>query len=376
VVFDLTGRQRAEFRFDRRLRGILGHTPRELREFVERGFGRLPAGCHVVFGERTRAEILAQLKRSIPDNVHGLRALLREPAHGGLSLAEFLAETEVELDDIYRKQASWHGLRADVGMQVPPLAEGEPAALANVHKLLHVGGARLNTWQALLDGRWPSEEPGRRRARMLFAVLYGKAAAADDAGGRALLGRHAVVRAELAELIPVLRARNATLADPTPLSPDNPLSLHERYLGVEISVAFDQRTANGIFRDYYTGVERTGGGAYDLLFVTIERGAATKEHLNYRDFPLNPTRFHWQSKSATRRASVDGQRLLDPASAGCTALLFVRARPDDRPGVTMAFQYLGPADPDGHHGERPITIEWALRHPMPGAIARAGRIAG
>ena len=40
-----------------------------------------------------------------------------------------------------------------------------------------------------------------------------------------------------------------------------------------------------------------------------------------------------------------------------TPLLFVRERADDRPGVTMAFRYLGPVEPDGDREERPITIE-------------------
>jgi hypothetical protein len=116
-------------------------------------------------------------------------------------------------------------------------------------------------------------------------------------------------------------------------------------------------------------------GAYDLLFVTLEKSAATKEHLKYRDFALNAERFHWQSKARTRRDSVDGRRLLDPIGVGCTALLLVRERDDERPGVTMAFRYLGPVHPDGDHGERPISIEWALRHSMPNALAQAGRIA-
>ncbi len=377
VVFDLTGRQRAEFRFDQRLRGLLGHTPRQLREFVDQGFGRLPAGCHVVFGERSRADILAQLRRSIPDSFKGLCALLAEPVHAHLSLAGFLEETEVSLEDIYRYRESWRSLRLSAGLIVSPmLAAGEEEALANVHKLLHVGGERLEAWGLLQTGGWPSDEAGQRCARMLFAVLYGKEVAADDDACRERIAAHAAVRAELAELIPVLRARNATLAEGTRLSTDNPLSLHERYLGVEVSVAFNQRTPTGAFREYYTGVERAGEKAYDLLFVTLAKSAATKEHLKYRDFPLHEQRFHWQSKSRTRRSTEDGRRLLDPAGEGCTALLFVRERADERSQVTMAFRYLGPVDPDGDDGERPITIEWALRHPMPGSLAREGRVAG
>ena len=110
--------------------------------------------------------------------------------------------------------------------------------------------------------------------------------------------------------------------------------------------------------------------------MTLDKAAATKEHLRYRDFPLNERHFHWQSKARTTRESAEGKRHLDPIRSGVTPLLFVRERADDRPGVTMAFQYLGPVDPDRDEGERPITIEWTLRYAMPRAVLDAGRVAG
>jgi hypothetical protein len=173
-----------------------------------------------------------------------------------------------------------------------------------------------------------------------------------------------------------LRELNAVLTPPHALGPEIPLVLHARYLGVELSAAFDQRTAEGKFRDYYTGVEPTNGGTFDLLLVTLEKAAATKERLRYRDFPLNERRFHWQSKAGTTRDSLAARRHLDPAQNSVTPLLFVRERADDRPGVTMAFQYLGPVEPDGDREERPITIEWRLRYPMPHEVLVAGRVAG
>ena len=48
---------------------------------------------------------------------------------------------------------------------------------------------------------------------------------------------------------------------------------------------------------------------------------------------------------------------------------------DERAGVTMAFRYLGPVDPDGAEGERPITIEWRLRYAMPREVLATGRVA-
>jgi hypothetical protein len=220
----------------------------------------------------------------------------------------------------------------------------------------------------------PLTERGLRLMRMLFVVLYGKALAAREEAW-SQFSAHGVLREELAQLGPVLRRRGGILSEPHRLSADVPLVLHARYLGAELSVAFDQRTKEGEFRDYYTGVETTADRRHDLLLTTLHKAASVKEHLRYRDFPLNERQFHWQSKARTTQESPEGQRLIAPAKLGCTPLLFVRDRSDERPGVTMAFQYLGPVAPQSVEGERPMTIVWDLLHPMPVETARHGRIA-
>lgn len=375
VVFDLTGRQHDGFRFDQRFRRMLGKTPRELREGFERGFARLPTGCHLHLDEVAREHVLEQLRRSIPDNLKELQGLLREPAHASLSLEEFVLETEVGLDVIYRQKRSWTELRRSVGIEGRPLAPGEEDALENVCKLTHVGDRiRLETWKKLLRLERPPSALETRVQNMLFAVLYGREAAAKPDVWDAWT-RHALLREELAALIPVLARENAVLAPERRLDPANPLALHARYLGVELSAAFEQRTKEGAFRDFYTGVEPVADGRFDMLLVTLEKSAAQKEHLRYRDFPLSERRFHWQSKAGTTRASRQGRRHVTPDAESCQPLLFVRERADARPGVTMAFRYLGPVHPVRAEGERPITIEWELPDAMPPELLRVGRIA-
>ena len=375
VVFDLTGRQHDGFRFDQRFRRMLGKTPRELREGLECGFGNLPAGCHLHLDEVSREQVLAQLKRSIPDRIDELRSLLREPAHASLTLDAFTLETEVGLDLIYRPRRSWTELRRSVGLEARPLAPGEAEALANVCKLTHVGDrVRLETWTKLLRLEQPQGALETRVRNMLFAVLYGRELAASEESWDAWVN-HPLVREELAALIPVLARENAVLAPDERLEPENPLALHARYLGVELSAAFDQRTRESAFRDFYTGVESVAGGRFDMLLVTLEKSAAQKEHLRYRDFPLSERSFHWQSKAGTTVHSKQGRRHLAPEHEGCVPLLFVRERADDRPGITMGFRYLGPVRPTRFEGERPITIEWELAYAMPPDLFRAGRIA-
>lgn len=382
VVFDLTGRQRLEFRFDQRLRALLGHTPNELLEFVEsKGFGHLPAGCDFHFDEQAREDVLAQLKRSIPTDRRGIERLLKEPAHVDLGLRAFLAATDIELADIYAKDRSWTSLRQGAGLVHTPLKDAEARALQQVHKLIHVGDARrLDHWVRLLQlERAGFEPPGSeaelRLTRMLFAVLYEKVGA-DDHASWALWTSQPTLRAEIAQLVPVLRERNRVLADDVSIDPQVPLTLHARYLSAELQAAFDHRVAEtGLFRTFKSGVEAVADRRFDLLFVTLTKDEKTKEHLRYRDFPLHASRFHWQSKARTRVKDKEGLRHLDPHGQGCTSLLFVRERSDDRPGVTMSFRYLGSVSPDGHQGERPISIEWQLHYPMPRDLLAIGRIA-
>ena len=378
VVFDLTGRQRVEFRFDQRLRALLGHTPNELRSFVEdKGFGCLPAGCHFHFDEVARADVLDQLRRAIPTDRRGLERLLREPAMATLSLAEFLATTDVDIADIYAKDRCWSQLRRDAGLDKSIVVSGEDTVLKQVHKLLHVGDAlRLDHWELLLRLETPTTEVQRRLTRMLFNMLYDGDTVVDDTASWEQWKSHAKVRAEIAELLPVLRLRNALLTETDELDPRWPLTLHARYLQTELQAAFDHRAKDtGRFRTFKSGVEPVAEGKFDLLLVTLTKDEKAKEHLKYRDFPLNETRFHWQSKARTRQDDREGRRHLHPTSEGCTSLLLVHERSDDRPGVTMPYRYLGAVEPDGAHGERPITIEWKLRHAMPQALLEMGRIA-
>ena len=71
VVFDLTATPHRSFRFDRRLRGTTGHTPRELRDLVATGFGRLPSGCFFHFERRAQEAVLDQIRRAIRDLILG-----------------------------------------------------------------------------------------------------------------------------------------------------------------------------------------------------------------------------------------------------------------------------------------------------------------
>jgi len=366
TVFDLTGRQHARFRFDRHLRGLLGHTPRELRTFVEKGMGRLPSGCVVQFEERAQRDILESIKRSIPANVRGMREVLHAHRDAGWTLTEFLAETEIDPLDLYRDGRSWASLRSDVGLLAMPTDDEERSALGNVQKLLEVDDAlRLETWRRLASGEEPNTEAERRLAAMLFVLLYGRFEAARLRDRFDTWMGHAVLREEIRQLLPVLASRSDRLPRAVALGDDVPLMLHARYLDMELSAAFAATThKDGKYRNFYTGVEPVCDGQFDLLLVTLEKSDVTDEHLRYKDFPLTDGLFHWQSQSDTRQSDRTGRRHVQPAAEKVTPLLFVRERKKDARGVTCAFRFLGAVTPERVQGERPISIEWRLGTPL------------
>jgi len=93
-----------------------------------------------------------------------------------------------------------------------PVPDREPTLISNVDQL-------GNVLELLTD------EADRRLARMLFVVLYGKEIAAGPRA-EAWWAEHALLREEIAGLVPVLRELNAVLAVPHALAPEIPLVLH------------------------------------------------------------------------------------------------------------------------------------------------------
>jgi hypothetical protein len=82
----------------------------------------------------------------------------------------------------------------------------------------------------------------------------------------------------------------------------------------------------------------------------------------YRDYAISPDLFHWESQNSTTVASETGLRYLHHRERGTHVALFVREAPTDGLGVCSYEE---------HTGERPITITWRLRRPMPVTLVLA-----
>ncbi len=390
TVLDFIGQSHRQFRFDLRYRAVTGTTRTEVEKQVQLGFPFLPAGCSMQLDRVATKIVLDNLKSAIPSRrpamVRELRALAdARSAEAGwrITLPDFLRETGLELEDVYRS-GSWSGLQREAGLTVPAPGPHEALIGDRLAGILHVDDPlRLAAYERLaasasVDGL--TEADRRLVTGFHFAAMPSKIAPRTLAESVALLHAHPAIVEELRELTPLLDERSEHLTHPLDLAqPDEsvlrmPLSIHARHTVDDVLSAFGildfDRPAwkqTGVIRD-----ERTNS---DLFFVTLEKSEREYSPSTlYKDYAISPVLFHWESQSTTTQQSNTGQRYIHHRDRHGNILLFVRSR-RKQDGRTMPYTFLGLAHHVSHKGERPISFVWRLQIPMPADVFRQAKVA-
>jgi hypothetical protein len=183
------------------------------------------------------------------------------------------------------------------------------------------------------------------------------------AAGAAMLWQHPQVRAELVELLDVLRTRIEHVPIPLTSLPDVPLTVHARYTRAEILAAAS--TGDGVkVRPWREGTTYDKELRADFFVFTLDKTSGQfSPTTRYQDFAISRELIHWESQSTTTASSPTGQRYQRHAATGHHILLFSRLSVEER-----AFVFLGPATYVSHVGELPMAITWRLEHPLPGDL--------
>lgn len=378
TVLDFVGHQHKQFSWDRKLRAMTGLTRAGLRREVERGFPFLPAGCQIVMDRTAQSLIIDNLRSQIANRWPQMVAELR--SYGDQDLATFLAESGLELADILRKgDRSWTRLRREAGLPVLSGTDAEPRLLKRARAFAHIDDPlRAAAFSRLLSEDAPSYESlspmERRVAEMLFFSVWPDAGGFDsyDAGFAALRAE-AAARSELRAVVDLAfdTARHTPLDLTGPLA-SVPLKVHARYQREEILAALGYASLSRRPNSMREGVKYIPDLNVDVFLVNLKKSEADFSPTTmYRDYPISPTLFHWETQSTTSVASKTGQRYLSGSS---TVLLFVRHESTGEYG-TNPYLFLGPATYVSHTGDRPIAITWRLDEPMPTEFLNAARVA-
>lgn len=376
TVLDFVGQHHREFRFDRRLAALFGGSRRQLIRQVEEGFPFLPAGCHFSLDRVAADIVLDSLRHAIPSGWTARVAELRAQSAAGraTSLAAFLADSGIDLDDVYSGGHGWSDLREAAGLTVRSAGAHESVLRRAVGRVLHLDDAqRLDAYRRFLTGQAPTDPtalsvPDQRLLRMLVASIADRAidGKASLAQAWALLRDHPQVCDEMLELIALLRERIDHLHAPLVTHPEVPLQIHARYTRIEILAAFGVGSGARVAA-WQSGCHWVPDAAADLFAFTLDKTSGQfSPTTRYRDYAISRELIHWESQSRTRSDDPTGRRYIGHRAAGTAIMLFARLRSDDR-----AFWFLGPATYVSHESEQPIAITWRLDVPLPGDLFTA-----
>ena len=373
TVLDFVGHHRKEFRFDRRLRALLGGSRRDLQRQIEGGFPFLPAGCHMELDHVARDIVLANIRQALPSRwsrkVEELKAIAR--THEDVTLGTFLREAELDLEDVYQGTKSWSDLRAAAGLKIEPEGPHEPALRRACGRVLHVDDrTRLDSYRRFLSSDRPPivealPEKERRLLRMMVASIADTILTPTETLEEACrqLWSHPQVRAELLDLLDVLDSRVNHLQHDLPSHPDVPLRVHARYSRIEILAAFGVGSKARV-SPWQSGVYWAEDARADLFAFTLDKTSGQfSPKTRYRDYAISRSLIHWESQSVTREDSETGRRYQNHQRMGSSVMLFGRLRADDR-----AFWFLGPASYVKHTSETPMAVTWQLTYPLPGDL--------
>ncbi len=373
TVLDFVGRQNQDFRFDIKLRALLGGTRKQLEQQVKGNFPYLPAGCHMEL-DRVASEIVLQsIRQSVPNRwqakVEELRLLATST--NDVSIEAFLNETGLDLEDIYTSNKSWTELCREAGIGTLVTGPNENSLLRAVGRLLHVDDPdRLAAYKNIVDSASPPSPDnlsikGKKYLRMLIASLVDqvvdKNAYLDEC--ILLLWQNPQVLKELSALFDFLTTKISHLATSFEAIPDVPISIHARYTRIEILAAFGRgdKAKTPTWRE---GVLWAENAKADLMVFTLDK---TSGHFSpttrYRDYAISRDLIHWESQATTRAGSNTGKRYQNHVKEGSKIMLFSRVNSDER-----SFYFLGAANYVRHESEMPMAITWKLECPLPGDL--------
>ncbi|MBY3555760.1 DUF3427 domain-containing protein, partial [Modestobacter lapidis] len=326
TVLDFIGAQHQEFRFDLRFRAITGASRKGLQREVEQEFPTLPAGCHIELDRVAQRIVLDNIRQSLTVSWKGL--VSEAKAQDGPSMAAFLEETGVEVEDLYRGNGrTWLDLKRAAGWDDGEPGPDDKALGLAFGRMLHIDDLeRLRFIRALADsarGGVEVTERVRRMAAMLHFSLYG--ARTPFSSVEATLSRllaNPGRSQELTELTGVLQDRIHRVAPALEVAGPRPLHVHARYSRDEALAAFGRADLNGTWG---SGVRWVPGDQADVFFVTLVK---TEAHFSpttmYADHAISPTLFQWESQNATAEKSATGQRYVHHRDLGTSVHLFVR----------------------------------------------------
>ena len=381
TVLDFVAQAHVNYSYESRFRALIPKsknvTTTAIKGAVAESFTMLPRGCTITMDKLARDYIISNIKSAI----FNLRRLVQEVRQfrvnhdKSLTLPTFLEQYDLDIRVIYKTRC-WSALLREAGMLSYQMDEFTKVFEKNMSRLIHVNSVSyLGFISRLIDNGFKYEHSAKNNtfALMLYYDLFAKSidnfgfASVDE--GLKKFGAYPLFVDELRQIIQYLSEHLMISTKPmVELGADNVLELFGCYTREEQLAIFGKRTAEKAGAIPQSGVFSLEELNTELLWVTLNKSDKDfSPSTQYEDYAINEALFNWQSQNSASHQN-SGRRYVEQRTNGRKFLLFVREHKVDEYGFTSPYYCLGLVDYVKSHGDKPMTITWAMQNHIPGFI--------
>ena len=372
TVLDFVGNHNSEFQLENKFLAIAGGARSELEGKIKEGFPFLPTGCNIILDQRTATEVLRSIKESIPSQRRKIVAEVKAMSarSPNISLQTFLADTGIELRNIYKNGCSWSDILQESGAKTLPAGPHEGILRKAISRITHIDdNTRIQYYLQILADRKPPNlnglsEINKRLVRMLITQITHSAIDGSTTLEQAveLMWGHPQVIHELCELFTCLSSKIDHLHSNLPNLAHVPVRVHAKYERSEILAAFGLGS-EARAPSWREGVKWADGEKTDIFAFTLDKTSGRfSPTTRYRDYAVSTDLFHWESQNDTSSVTTVGRRYVNHVRNGSHVVLFAQMQKGD------AYWCLGTAKYVSHTAEKPMAITWKLDLPLPGDL--------
>ncbi len=382
TVLDFVGQTHRNYRLDQRYTALLSRRRLRIDKEVEADFPHLPPGCSIQL-ERIAREtvlskirsVLSRLNSFVPEAIQTWHQEHEKP----LNFGNFVEETGLAPTALL-KTKTWAEWKARA-LNLPAPTDKDIAMLRGSLKKISLMTDRsdLEAISSIASVQEPASHYGELKATKLHYLIWGKTGpnikVTSLAESFSKWKRNENCVADAIEIAKWRLTHQAWVTHDISLPYPADLRLHASYTSQELKAALGVAT-----------LERPGSTGVGVIhierlktyvhLVTFRKDEAHFSPTNrYEDYLVTPKRLHWQSQSTASQESLAGQNYIHFKERGYTILFFARV---DRTidGHTTPFTFIGQAcDLLKYAGDRPISMEWELEHPVPAEIFEEVRAA-
>ena len=381
TVLDFVAQAHVNYSYESRFRALIpkskNATSTAIKGAVAESFTMLPRGCTITMDKLAREYIISNIKSAI-FNLNRLKQEVRQFRVNNdiaLNLPNFLAQFDLDIRVVYKTRC-WSALLRESGMLNYPVDEFTKVFEKNMSRLIHINSVRyLDFIVKLLDNNFEYEHTPRNNtfALMLYYDLYAKSI--DNFGfedideGLKTFGSYPLFVDELHQIVQYLSQHLVISTRPiADLGENNVLDLFGCYTREEQLAIFGRRTAEKAGAIPQSGCLNLDDINTELLWVTLNKSDKDfSPSTQYEDYAINEALFNWQTQNNASHQN-SGRRYVEQKTNGRKFLLFVREHKVDEYGFTSPYFCLGLVDYVNSHGDKPMTITWAMQNHIPGFI--------